>query len=301
MDSADPILVIGSTGQQGGAVARELLSRGHEVHALTRTPDSPAALRLAAQGAKIVYGDLDDPASIGPGMSEVNAVFSMHTFLGTAGVDGEVRRGKAAADIAKDVGVAHVVYSSVDGAERSSGVPHFESKWAIEQYARALELPLTVLRPTTFMESFTTNARPQMTERGLVVRFALPPDKPLQMVATADLGFIAADAFERPAEHIGQAIALAGDALTGPMIAAAFQAVTGTPARYEQQPLDEIRAFSDDLALMFEWLTEFGYDRADIAALRQRHPQLRTLQAWLAETRWQPEPESRSRVHGGSR
>ena len=58
------VLVTGATGRQGGAVARELLRRGWHVHALTRHPEGEAAKKLAAEGAEIVQGDFDDPASL---------------------------------------------------------------------------------------------------------------------------------------------------------------------------------------------------------------------------------------------
>jgi uncharacterized protein YbjT (DUF2867 family) len=283
----EPILVIGATGQQGGAVARELLRRGRAVWAFTRSPNSRAAQALAERGATLVQGDLDDPASIRAAMSGAKAVFSVQTHLTPAGVEGEVRQGKAVAEAAREAGIAQLVYSSVDGAERRSGIPHFESRLEVEQHLQALGVPTTVLRPTMFMDNFATVQRPQAVEGKLLVRLALHPDKPVQMVATADIGVFAADAFERPEEHIGKAIALAGDELTGPQIAGVFHDVTGIPTRFKEQPLEEVRGFSQDLGLMFEWLNEYGY-RADIATLRDGHPALRTLRSWLQETAWQP-------------
>jgi uncharacterized protein YbjT (DUF2867 family) len=286
-EQADPILVVGATGQQGGAVARELLGRGREVHALTRAPDSLAAKQLAAQGAIVVQGDLDDLRSIRRAMSEVASVFSVQTHLTPAGVEGEVRHGFVVAQAAKDVGVAHVVYSSVDGAERDSGIPHFESKRAIERRLQAFDVPTTILRPTMFMENLAAHARSQLVGEALVVRLGLRPEARLQMIATADIGSFAADAFQSPERYIGEALALAGDELTGAQIADAFHAVTGIAARYEQQPLEQIRAISADLALMWEWIDAFGYDRANIAALRASHAGLRTLPDWLEQTDWQ--------------
>lgn len=282
----DPILVLGATGQQGGAVARELLARGHRVRALTRAPDSLAARRLAERGATVFQGDLDDPASVRSSVSGARAVFSVHTHVGPGGVAGERRRGIALAEAAMDAGVDHVVYTSVDGAERDSGVPHFQSKWAIEQRLRELGCPTTVLRPTGFMENFAAHARPESVAGTLVVRLPLRPGVRLQMIAVADIGVFAADAFERRDDYIGQAVALAGDELTGPEIAAVFQAATSTPARYEELPLTALRAVSEDLALMWEWIASSGHDRAEIAALRVRHPDLRTLADWVDETDW---------------
>jgi len=51
------------------------------------------------------------------------------------------------ADAAVAANVPHVVYSSVGGADRRSGVPHFENKWEIEEYLRRTGPPTTVIRP----------------------------------------------------------------------------------------------------------------------------------------------------------
>ena len=64
MSTKRSVLVTGATGQQGGAVARALLSRGHRVKALTRKPDSDAARQLMSAGADLVTGDLGNAASV---------------------------------------------------------------------------------------------------------------------------------------------------------------------------------------------------------------------------------------------
>lgn len=282
MTDSRTILVIGATGRQGGAVARQLLKRGHAVHALTRTQDSDEARELTRLGAQIVGGDLDAPDTIVEAMTGVDAVFAMTTFLTDAGLDGEVRHGHTLAAAAHQTGVGHVVYSSVDGAERDSGVPHFETKRQIEQRLQELDVPTTVLRPVFFIDNFAYQG-PRLVEDTLVLRMALDADTPLQMIATDDIGAFAATAFEHPETWIAHALALAGDELTGPQIAHAFERATGTPTRFEEQPLDEVRAFSEDLALMMSWINTHGYT-ADVAALRRRRPDLQTLQGWLDET-----------------
>ena len=65
-----------------------------------------------------------------------------------------MQQGKNLAEAAKKAGVEHFVYSSVGGAERNSGIDHFESKWEIEKHIRKLDLPATVLRPAAFMENY---------------------------------------------------------------------------------------------------------------------------------------------------
>lgn len=286
----DPVLVLGATGRQGGATARALLRRSHDVHALVRDPRAPAARQLAQQGALLVQGDLDDPASLRAAVADARAVFSVQPHpMSADGIEQEVRRGKVVGDAAKAAGIAHLVYSSVAGAERATGVPHFASKWAIEQHLRALGLPLTVLRPAMFMDNFAGHSRPHLVDGTLAVRLPVALGTPLQIVASQDIGAFAADVIERPDDYIGRALELAGEAPTGSEMAQAFERVTGTPARFEQQPLDEVRAFSNDMALMWEWIQNAGYESADIAALRERHPGLLTLAAWLERTGWRVE------------
>ena len=67
------VLVTGATGHQGGAVARLLLSRGHRVHALVRSPDSEQARSLEHLGARLVSGDFEDVDSLEQAMRGVDA------------------------------------------------------------------------------------------------------------------------------------------------------------------------------------------------------------------------------------
>lgn len=115
MSTKRSVLVTGATGQQGGAVARALLSRGHRVKALTRKPDSDAARQLMTAGADLVTGDLGDAASVLKAASDVGAMFLMGNSY-EAGTEEETRQGIIAADAAKAAGVGHLIYSSVADA-----------------------------------------------------------------------------------------------------------------------------------------------------------------------------------------
>src|ERR1700686_5783893 len=86
------VLVTGATGQQGGAVARALLARGHRVKALTRKPDSDAARQLISAGADLVTGDLGDAASVLKAASGVGTVFLIGNVNAT-GTEEETRQG----------------------------------------------------------------------------------------------------------------------------------------------------------------------------------------------------------------
>lgn len=281
-----PVLVVGATGNQGGSTARNLLARGWTVHALVRRPDSPAARALQALGARLVPGDLEDAASLEAALRGVYGVFSVQTPLTGGGVEAEERHGRLLAQVASRAGVQHYVHSSVGGAERPEGVFWRESKLRIEEHVRRCALPATFLRPTYFMDNFATY--PPLLEDGeLVYRRALEPGRSLQMIASRDIGFFAAEAFDDPAGSIGARIELAGDELTGEQIAEVFARHTGIPARFVPIPVDQLRRTSEWQATAYSWLNRVGY-HADVPALRSRFPGLLDLAGWLRAQAWTP-------------
>ncbi|TMR88334.1 NmrA/HSCARG family protein [Nonomuraea basaltis] len=288
-----PVLVIGATGQQGGAAARELLDRGWEVRALVRDPGSPAAGELGSAGATLVTGDLDDVGSLRAAMDGAHGVFLVLTMLTGAkvtpdGVAAEERRGKAVADLVAESGVAHLVYSSISGAGLITGIPYYDSKVAIEEHIRSLGLPATVLRPVMFMENFTTLTRPVVDDGELVVSLAVRPEARIRLIAARDIGAFAAIAFDQPGRFVGRHLEIAGDCRTGPAIAEAFGRACGLPARFSRTPIEKLRAFDEQVARMFEWIGERTDDEPDLPSLRAIHPRLMTLETWLDETGWKP-------------
>jgi len=278
---AKTILVTGGTGRQGGAVARDLLRRGFSVRALVRDPRKAQARALEEAGAVLVRGDMDDEASLAAATEGVYGVFSVQTFRGAGGVEAEIRQGKAVADAAVRAGVRHFVYSSVGGADRDTRVPHFESKLVGEQYLATLDLPATVLRPAMFHDILLDIA-PRARQGELVLAMWLHPETSVQIMATSDIGAFAADAFENPQEWIGRTVDIASDELTGPQMAAAFETVSGIPTRFQQLPIEPLRAGRPDLANMFDWFERDGF-RADLAELRKNRPNLVSLEAWLKD------------------
>ncbi|MFD3685392.1 hypothetical protein ACFWTE_11300 [Nocardiopsis sp. NPDC058631] len=104
----------------------------------------------------------------------------------------------------------------------------------------------------------------------------------MRMIALADIGRIAAEAFAAPDESIGRTIDIAGEELTVRAMADVFAKVDGVPARFERQAIEEVRAGSRECAAMFTWPDGKGY-QADVAALRARHPGLSTLEAWRSQ------------------
>jgi uncharacterized protein YbjT (DUF2867 family) len=287
MSDADrKVLVTGATGRQGGAVIRHMLPKGWKIRALTRNPQSHAAQSLARQCVELIHGDLEDAASVAQAAAGVYGIYSVQDFW-AVGARREVQQGKNVADAAKKAGVKHFVYSSVGGAERNTGIPHWESKWEVEKYIRSLGLPATVVRPVTFMETYYID----QVEIGILKGKLADPiraDKPYQTIATDDIGAFVALAFERSAEFIGKELEIAGSELTNPEAAKIFSRVLGKPVKFQKLPLPLVRiVLGREFYTMFRWFNEAGY-KADIPGLRRAYPEVRlhTLEEWLRNEGW---------------
>jgi uncharacterized protein YbjT (DUF2867 family) len=278
------ILVCGATGKQGGAVARSLLDRGFRVRALTRDPQKSEAQALANQGAEVVQGDMEDRSAMDQVLVEgIYGVFSVQNFWET-GYDGEVRQGKTVADAAKAAGMEHFIYSSVGSAHRQTEIPHFESKWEVEEHVRQIGLPYTILRPVFFMQNWEWTR--EMVLGGTLAQ-PLDPDKPLQQVAVEDVGAFAAIAFENPDRWIGREVDLAGDEQSMTGIAETLGRVIGREISYYQVPWDQFEEqMGEEATLNLRWINDVGYE-ADIAALRQEYPELTTFERYLRSHGWE--------------
>ena len=280
------VLVTGATGRQGGSVVRHLLASGWDIRALTRDPGTKAARALADRGVEVVKADLEDPASLAGACRGVYGVYSVQDFW-AVGARREVNQGKNLADAAKKARVEHFVYSSVGGAERNSGIDHWESKWEIEKHVRKLGLAATILRPAGFMENYYIH----QVEIGILKGKLMDPiraDKPYQTIASDDIGAFVALSFERPQQFIGVELEIAGSELTNPEAAEVFSRVLGKRVRFQRLPMPMVRlVLGKEFYQMFRWFNAAGF-RANIAELRGRYPevQLQTLEQWLYNEGW---------------
>jgi uncharacterized protein YbjT (DUF2867 family) len=273
------ILVSGATGQQGGAVARHLLNTGFKVRALTRNPGQDAAQTLSDAGAEIAEGNFYDSVSLSRALEGAHGAFSVQNS-NKFGVEEEIKQGKAFADAAGEAGVKHFVYTSVGGAERNTGIPHFDSKWEIEEYVRSLDLPATILRPVYFMNNWLAYKDTILDGR---LPQPLSPETPLQQIAVDDIGAFAAIAFSNPDEWIGQVIEIAGDELTMRETAETFSHALNRDVKYVQVPWNDFKKQAgDEMTTMYRWFEDEGY-KADIEALRKIHHGLKDLQSFLRE------------------
>ncbi len=280
------VLVTGATGRQGGSVVRHLLASGWDIRALTRDPGTKAARALADRGVELMRADLEDPASLAVACRGVYGVYSVQDFW-AVGARREVNQGRNLADAAKKAGVEHFVYSSVGGAERNSGIDHWESKWEIEKHVRKLGLPATILRPAGFMENYYID----QVEIGILKGKLMDPiraDKPYQTIAAEDIGAFVALSFGCRQEFIGVELEIAGSELTNPQAAEVFSRVLGKRVRFQRLPMPMVRlVLGKEFYQMFRWFNTAGF-QANIAELRTRYPEVRlqTLEQWLYNEGW---------------
>jgi len=281
MSNENVVLVTGGTGSQGGATVTHLLAaKKVRVRVLTRNLESPKAKSLAARGVELVKGDFEDVASLRTALAGVSAAFSVQQWTEKGGTAAEELNGKRFADAVKASGSPHLVYSSAEGAERKSGLGHYESKWAIEQHIRDLKLPATILRPVGFMDALGVPA----VQRGMYLgmfRANWGVSHRVQFVATYDIGWFAARALEEPERYAGRVIPLAGDELSVGDLIRTFKTVTGHKPWVAPIPAFVAKMMMPkEFADMFRWIREEGFE-ADIAQVRQEYPQLLTFAGWV--------------------
>jgi uncharacterized protein YbjT (DUF2867 family) len=279
------ILVTGGTGQQGGAAIPRLKDQGHRVRVMTRDPQKAKGLK--GPDVEVVQGDFGKRESLLAALDGVDGVFLMGTpFEG--GPEAEIAAGKAMIDACAEKETGHVVYSSVCCADKRTGIPHFESKHQVEEHLKGCGLSYTILRPVWFMENFASEWYRPSIEKG-VLSMPLRADRPLQMVSVADIGRIVAEVLTKPMKFLSKEIDLAAQQLTMTQVAEEISRALNQTVRYQEIPESEAeKAVGHDMALMFKWFNEHGYD-VDLWTVEQRFRRfeisLTPFRAYLENTR----------------
>ncbi len=274
-----PLLVLGATGGQGGAVVEALQERGVAIRALVRDQTSKSARHLASRGVDLATGSLSDSDSLAAAMRDVEGAFTLTTPF-ESGPDAEVTQGRAILEAARKAKLPHLVLSSVAGATQDSGVPHFESKAVVEKELAAGDVPFTILGPTYFFDNALGG---EQQIRDGILELPLPGDRPLQQLSRADLGRFAATVLLDPERFIGERIELASDDPTPTQMAEALTRAPGHPVRHDEVELSTIE--SDDMLAMWKFLQRDGY-HVDVTALHASHPEVgwTSFADWAAQT-----------------
>ena len=279
------VLVTGATGKQGGEVINSLLDFGHIVRGMTRNPESKRAKFLADQGVEIVRGDFKDSDSLREALKGVDAAFLMGTPF-EEGVEEETNQGITFINLAKEIGLKHLIYSSVGSAHKKTGIPHFESKFRVEEHLRKIDIPYTIVRPVYFMENLLAPwAFPALREGK--IEAPMPPDRKLAMLALHDLGRFVVHVLENRKRFLGQAIDIASDKVSHGEIARILSRVLDRKIKFHQQSYSDIEAYGDDMVKMYKWMNEFGYD-VDLVELKSNYPIIKwtRFDEWAEERDW---------------
>ncbi|KAM5334832.1 nmrA-like family domain-containing protein 1 [Glossophaga mutica] len=291
MTSKKVIAVFGATGAQGGSVAKAILeSKKFAVRALTRDVTRPNALVLRDLGAEVVKGDLNDEASVEAALKDAYGAFVVTNFWDHSSKEKEVCQGKLVADIAKRLGLKHVVYSGLENVKRLTGgkleVEHFDGKGEVEEYFWSIGVPMTSVRLAAYFENFLTMWKATKASDGDYYTLALPMgDIPMDGISVADVGAVISSIFNSPAEFLGKAVGLSAEALTVQQYADVLSKTLGkevrdakiTPEAYEKLGFPGAKEMAD----MFRFY-HMKPDR-DVQLTHRLNPKVRSFSQFISE------------------
>jgi uncharacterized protein YbjT (DUF2867 family) len=225
--------ITGISGQVGSAVARALIAKGKRIRAVVRNADKGAA--WACQGCEVAVADLDDAAALKKAFAGVEGVFFLLPPVFDPSPDfDEARRVIAAVREALDaVRPAKVVSLSTIGAQALQ--PNLLQQHRLqEESLGTLPLPITFLRAAWFMENAAWDVVPARTT-GVIPSFLHPLDKPVPMVATADIGRVAAGLLQETWQG-KRVVELEGARVAPNDVAAAFSRALDRDVRMDAVP-----------------------------------------------------------------
>ncbi len=299
------IAVVGATGAQGGGLVRAILAAPKAdfvARALTRDVTSAKARELAGLGAEVVAANLDDVDSLRGAFAGAYGAFCVTFFWDHFSPEKERAHAANMARAAKDAGVRHVVWSTLEDTRKwvplddprmptlqgKYKVPHFDAKGEANAVFSELGVPTTFLHTSFYWDNFIHfGMGPKKGADGRLALVLPMGDKRLPGIAAEDIGRCAYGIFERP-ELVGKSVGIAGEHLTGAQMAAALAGALGEDVAYAAVPPDVYRSFefpgADDLGNMFQFNAEFDRDfcaARDLGFSRSLNPQLQTFRQWL--------------------
>jgi uncharacterized protein YbjT (DUF2867 family) len=310
------IAVVGATGSQGGGLARAILDDAEgpfAVRAVTRSADSPSAKELAARGAEVVEANLDDFDSVRRAFDGAYGAFVVTNFWVQRTPEEEAARTRAqleldqaaiAARAAKDAGLKHVVWSTLEDTRPHFAhlgsdlpdllevykVPHFDAKGEANAFFTEAGVPATFLETTFYYESFLAGQGPSRDAGGQLVLTNPMDDKVMALVAAEDIGRTAYGIFLAGSRYIGRTVGLAGAHYTGDELAELFTGVLGEKVVYRPLSHAQVRAAgfpgAEEVANMYQFYADASDSfiaARDLDRVREINPRLKPLEDWLVE------------------
>jgi uncharacterized protein YbjT (DUF2867 family) len=292
-------LIIGATGQQGGATIDALLSKGvppSDVFGVTRNPDSESSQeKVVAKGVTAIKGDLSSKASVKEAIvsSKAETIWFMTDFFAAGSAEAETQQGKNVIDAILECGdqVKYVVYSSVGDADNCpKTIEHFWSKARVEEYmadqlSGSLKIEWAVIRPVFFIDNLDSPAQRNPLTKGKVTGLTKPKTL-LKQIALVDIGKASAIMLQDPETFAGTKLEAAGCQHTGVELAEILTKVSGTPCKYKMMPRWFLWLFMRDVYHMARWFDVSGYT-ADIDEFKKVVPDAMDASDWFkAKGQW---------------
>jgi len=275
---AKVIAVIGSTGSQGGGLCNAILSDpsgGFSCRAVTRKTDGDKAKALAARGAEVVKGDLDDVESLKKAFAGAHGVYAVTNFWEHFSAEKEKVQAKNIADAAKAAGVKHVIWSTLEDTrslmkpddkrmpmlQEKYRVPHFDAK--AEANAFFAGLPVTYLVTSFYWDNFYMfGLAPKKGADGKYAWAYPMGNAKMAGIAAEDIGKVAYGIFKAGNEYVGKTVGIVGENLTVAEMGEKLAKGLGLgPVTYNAVDADAYRGFgfpgADEMGNMFQVYRDF--------------------------------------------
>jgi len=308
MTKKKTIVVFGSTGAQGGGLARAILNDPNSefsVRAVTRDPESDKAKQLASMGAEVVGANIDDKQSIKQALEGAYGAFFITFFWDHFSPEKEYSQAKDMAEAAKEAGLKHAIWSTLEDTRNwvpldddrmptlqgKYKVPHFDAKGEANQLFIDSGVPTTFLIASFYWENFIYfGSGPQKGPDGkLGITFPLG-DKKLAGIAAEDIGKCAYGIFRKGTELSGKIIGIAGEHLSGQEMANSLSKALDMEIRYNEVTPEQYRGFgfpgADDIGNMLQFYRDFEEDSLSVRNLKiseELNPELQSFDEWLVK------------------
>jgi uncharacterized protein YbjT (DUF2867 family) len=302
------IVVFGATGAQGGGLARAILNDSNSefsVRAVTRDTNSEKAKELAAMGAEVVAGDVDDMQSMKRVLVGAFGAYFVTFFWAHLSPEKEMAEAKNMAAAAKEAGLKHVIWSTLEDVRKyvplddnsmptlhgKYKVPHFDGKGESDQYFIDAGVPVTFMLASYYWDNLIYfGMGPKRGADGkLSITFPMG-NKKMAGIAAGDIGKCAYGIFKKGEELIGKRVGIAGDQLTCTEMAKAMSKALGEEVSYNEITPEQYRGFgfpgADDLGNMFQFYRDFDEvcnSVRDVKFSKELNPELQSFDMWLAE------------------
>jgi uncharacterized protein YbjT (DUF2867 family) len=247
------IFISGITGNQGSAVAKHLLELGNSIIGLTRNANSEKANIWKSRGVTVIEGNINNPELFESYINQADAIYLVQALQRKKQ---EIQQGKRFIDLIKPENKTHLVYASVLGADKNTAIPHFESKFELENYIKSKKLNYTILRPASFYENHLFPRVVNDIKKG---KYITPMNKMCnqQMIGVDDIGKIAAAVITNKEKYINKTLSIATDEWQIGEIPKAFSEAINKPVSYKKLPAIITRlAMGKDLSIMFKYMNQ---------------------------------------------